>query len=789
MTQSIVKSDVRVAERVEGSNEPVLPRLGQWYWVRDSWSLGWRAEETQRYVDDVGRGLISVKEGMVEGELLMVVAKLGSNFVELVSPQLKRDNYSATQYSKRVHLDELDVLTFEPDGAQLVQTKVAKHRREVGLLLSEIQDVTARLGVGQQLLSSGSHDSTGSLVRATGDKPVKAFKDALTQAKTKTLPELFAAVELENRYMAMWLMAELIPLKLEAEEGLKPIIERIDGRIFNVELYAGLVEQVKLVRDGEPAAVNEPIHLMQRRCYMDEECISAYDATNWQGIDATEIDARFDRWLSLPENFERILPFPRCVVAFKVRRFAANYKWEGGDAASLLGFISWSNAMKEANEQTFLYLRNGERLYRLDTKVEFEEELFPDEQLRHLTGTLYAKVEHDKVQDVITEGDWLAWKARYTEEQRTLKARQAAYDTAVAAWRHERRLHLTPGGMWDVHVYLWRRLRMAEGLSEEAALKYTEVPHHYSADKPHEGERIASFYELRRKGAVGVLFAEGMKERCARAGVTEKTLLSWYNEHEAKYAEGWRCDAEEPKTPDSGFTEYAPFTDANVYYDEVQGWLGAQRERHNRLVLILQGLLDRSETFHPHPKWQLWTETGFAAGLVLHYDSKRALNATELPPDFEAWRAEKNASIRVGSLVAGADFWWEREEAEKAEEREERYSSKQHDEAGPGRVARVVAVRGGKVTFEWLKRTEFGGHRERWRGWVVPPPRVTRKRWSCPVEKVLCLDTYEAREMWQFYRDPRSRMDFMKWAPYLITAEQYVAGQVSVQEPPPKKER
>jgi len=46
--------------------------------------------------------------------------------------------------------------------------------------------------------------------------------------------------------MANWLKASLIPLQAQAE-ALKPAIKSIENRIFHVELYAGLIEDVKQI--------------------------------------------------------------------------------------------------------------------------------------------------------------------------------------------------------------------------------------------------------------------------------------------------------------------------------------------------------------------------------------------------------------------------------------------------------------------------------------------------------------------------------------------------------------
>lgn len=865
---------------------PLLPRLGDWYWVDQRWGIGWDAAISKAHLKDLAKdGRLKKVKAKAEAEeeetesddddaksfsasVLMVVTQLGSNYVELSTPKLKRKedrHEDPTGWVIRVHIDHMEHCTREPNPGPYIMQKTNAHRANVALLLGEIQELTSQLGVGQQALGTGDATSTAnataSLVRVTSDQPVKAFKDALVKAKSKTLPELFDKVSLENRFMAMWMTAELMPMRAQAAQGLQPIIEKIDNRIFNVELYAGLVETVKVVKEGEPAHIAEPVHLMQRLHYMDEEFLAGFDMNkDWRpaaggarGIDARNVDD-FDAWLARPENLERLLPFQRTVLAFTIRRFDAEYHFEGGAMSSFIDFSKWVSAMKEANRKTFLYMRNGQRLYRLEADIKLGngkekyrrssddddallgEELFPDEKLRHLTGTLYAKVNDGHVLDVITKGDWETRHEKYEELKRTLGERTKQAKAARAAWKHERRLFIVPERSqrsyddwdfsWDSHAHLMRRLLLAEGFSEEEVLKIryeqVEVPkderepfgssHRYEYTAKGASKKLLDALPLhkaertRRETAEASLrsnlfyfgytsydrveVTETGKARLAAAGLPSMQFKRWHDEYKT-IRDSERGPPKLPAAPVDESLGYEPFEDSNVFYDEIQKWLAQQRDRHNRLVLILQGLLDRSETFHPHPKWELWTEVGFNAALQLHYDNKRALSATELPIDWEKWKAEKNRALKPGSVVAGARFWWlediRKKRSEMTKEERNRYSSKETDENGPSEVARVVSIRKGRAYFKWTKTTKFGGHWESTyfsrRRWVTPEPRISNVTWSVEVEKLLCLDNYQPGEMKQFFNDPRTRLHYAKWAPYLLTAEAFSLGKIRVTEP------
>ena len=71
--------------------------------------------------------------------------------------------------------------------------------------------------------------------------------------------------------------------------------ERVDFiNLYNVDLYAGLSEQVKQIGKGKPAHIDEPLHVRQRMLYMDEECLPFYQAGGMKFDSIRE----FDRWLT-----------------------------------------------------------------------------------------------------------------------------------------------------------------------------------------------------------------------------------------------------------------------------------------------------------------------------------------------------------------------------------------------------------------------------------------------------------------------------------------------------------
>lgn len=143
----------------------------------------------------------------------------------------------------------------------------------------------------------------------------------------------------------------------------KKQIERVQRQITIIELYLGINEEIHQIKDGAPAGIDSPICFRQQVLFMDEET----GITNAGGLDATRID-EFDEWLLTDDNYKKIIPEEKCVVTFKVRRYARDY-----------GNADKNDDMKGENQYyTYFLIRNGDKLHRIFTnKIIIPERLFP----------------------------------------------------------------------------------------------------------------------------------------------------------------------------------------------------------------------------------------------------------------------------------------------------------------------------------------------------------------------------------------------------------------------------
>jgi hypothetical protein len=628
--------------------------IGQWYWVKED-------DDDDRWFG--------------------CVIHVGSNYVEM------SNIYEGTS---RIHFDDFDkVCTPEANPEQVIQEHITKHQGQVNYLMGRVTEITARLGVAPSPeLTSGNE--TQALVRVTEGQDYGTYKAALVKAKKDLLPDLFKKIEKEHEELAHWMKAMAVPWEAQVEE-MKGVIGHIDDRIFNVRLYAGLTEEVEQVLDGEPAPLGEKIRVFQRLCYMDEECLAQYEVG---GMEFKDIYA-FDAWLARPDNLNRLLPFPRCIVSFKVRR----HEKKRENFGSFINLLALIEKIKQ-DEYTFLYIRNGEKLYRMGCDLNFGSKLFPDMDHNELTGKLWAKVSSSgHVDGIVTDNQLTGLKEDYARKKAEHKAKADEHKKQHAAWKKAK--------------------KTAEELGQE------------------------------------------FKER-----------EPWFMDH------FWEDD------PAKKYQEFEP---NNIYYDDIQGKVLSDIKHHNRIGLIIQGLLDRSPLLHPHPPWKIWTMDGFREALELVYDGSRALVGGE-KPDFEAYRKKTNASLRTGSVTIGQEDLWEEAEAEKLandpRRRQDRYNPERYrpyGNPGPGNLAKVSTYepRAKRCTYAWHREGQSGENYG----------KNLRTTFTCDAEKVFNVDAYKPGDFRKFFNDPRTREEYLKWAPILLEAEEYHAGNREVLEPIPPQPR
>lgn len=228
-----------------------------------------------------------------------------------------------------------------------------------------------------------------------------------------------------------------------------------------------------------------------------------------------------------------------------------------------------------------------------------------------------------------------------------------------------------------------------------------------------------------------------------------------------------------------------PFDPSSVYFDDAAEKVAERVQKYNRVAVIIQGLFDRSDVLHPHLPVQTWTPEGFDRAIELIYDGSDVLHDGQAP-DFEAYRARCNASLNEDSVVVGQELVWMEREAEKENNRGNRGGRepylrfhRPHGNPGPGVLAKMAAWRPRAKTavFIWYRRRSRGVG---FGGWDYSPIQCSL---SVPASKLFNVSAYEPGDFKQFFHDRRTRAQYLQWAPLLLTAEEYHAGNLQPQLP------
>lgn len=222
--------------------------------------------------------------------------------------------------------------------------------------------------------------------------------------------------------------------------------------------------------------------------------------------------------------------------------------------------------------------------------------------------------------------------------------------------------------------------------------------------------------------------------------------------------------------------QYEPLDQSSVEFDDAMKAIGEEIKRYNRIAVIVQGLFDRSEVLHPHAPVKMWDAESFNRSVELVYDAMTLTHGDK--PDFEAFRAKLNILLDANSVVTGQQNFWMRREAERENKRQAndwRNASRTRSDytlyapygnPGPGLIGTMAEwkARAKKAVFRW-ERDKRTGYRE------TVPASI-----EVPISALFNVSAYKPGDFKQFFADPRTRVEYLKWAPLLLVAEDWHAG-------------
>jgi hypothetical protein len=189
--------------------------------------------------------------------------------------------------------------------------------------------------------------------------------------------------------------------------------------------------------------------------------------------------------------------------------------------------------------------------------------------------------------------------------------------------------------------------------------------------------------------------------------------------------------------------------------------------KYNRILFLVQGLLDRSKVFAPHPPINLADPDQVREFFKPIFDEETGLPQAQ-PPKWEPYRDEKNATIKKGGYVFAA---WDDQKRAESWRTERTYYYRQ---TGIFEVAQVKKDRSAVlVSWPWEDRRGYE-HPGPWGSgygeWGTWPVKKKHLKWV-PMKDVFNVEAYKQNDYKQFYCDAQLKGEYLKWAPQLLGAE------------------
>lgn len=316
------------------------PKIGEFYWVKC----------TNKDGDEDG-------EGSGEYEILMSVYHLASNHVSFRKSWM-HGGYTTMRVRYRDLMKETRI---ENNWRAILEEQIEAKRIELAAAVRSLADSVK----GADLLPD--ENAVPTLLPAVTRRSPEEAKKYLIRLRDKKLPALKEDIEQITQAITALHRDQCLPMFAETDR-MTDATGAIEDRLFALELYAGLWQSIKQIGTGKPAPDETPITVRQMLRYMDEETLFDWDGG---GMDFRKL-GDFDKWIAKPENYNRILPEPRCIVAFQIRRNPKDY----GRPLSVADAFRMMDS-HIANMKTYLVMRNGENVFRLATDIEFKPRLLP----------------------------------------------------------------------------------------------------------------------------------------------------------------------------------------------------------------------------------------------------------------------------------------------------------------------------------------------------------------------------------------------------------------------------
>lgn len=248
--------------------------------------------------------------------------------------------------------------SFERNGYYKLTKSIEEHVEEAQKLIKGEISIS---DYGDEQEDDEINENTALISRSSKDSLI-ALKNAMeTKKQSAELLQAFVNFEMEKKRSELESIMRTVSGVVAVWQKKIAKVMRI---IATIELYLGVNEDIFQIQEGEKAPQTTPISFRQLVLFMDEEVAN----TDEGGLDFQDVH-KFDAWLIENNNYKKLLPEEKGVVVFRPRRYFKEYGKDDRDAYA---------KNKENTINTYILIRNGECLYRINTdNLVILDRLFP----------------------------------------------------------------------------------------------------------------------------------------------------------------------------------------------------------------------------------------------------------------------------------------------------------------------------------------------------------------------------------------------------------------------------
>jgi hypothetical protein len=322
--------------------------------------------ESIRDVDERAHTIILRPHPSIYGKSLVTKTEVDGEVVEYRVWELKEHRFLVDEFT-RLFVEEPDFARIRREEVARLQLRVTELQEELTQASTHVtpelkgylvQGLTSWEEKKQLPAGSSSVIATTEMVPLSMGLSKERVADMKLAAEQQVEVAALKANYLKERNEAISAtVTAMLPYFQEGAAGalaktedVRRYVKRLQNGIQSLDLYVGTEVTVHTIRKGQDAAETEPLTIMQRKLFADEE-LSVFAEVD-EEFDHSKIDTFFEALAERPGLVAQIFPTERCIVAYAATRRDRDY----GDA--------WANGVRNAlNKQVGLLIRNGENLY------------------------------------------------------------------------------------------------------------------------------------------------------------------------------------------------------------------------------------------------------------------------------------------------------------------------------------------------------------------------------------------------------------------------------------------